>query len=762
VAKAIGIDLGTTNSVMACKSKDLLILRNRENEEFTRSIVGFYKGETLVGTPAFNIMPLAPHDTIISVKRLIGRAYNDPVVQEARGKKNFILYEIVPPSDGTEDSVRVIMGGRENSPVQISAKILKKLKQDAELYLGDTVDQAVITVPAYFSEKQRFATREAGRQAGLIVQKILAEPTAAAIAYGVNNLSPGEAKTILVYDFGGGTLDISILQVAGSVFAELDVEGDMWLGGDDFDELIVNYVLEKIEEEYGIILETLPMPLHLKERFKKVLRLEAEKAKVQLSSAQQAHIIIPGLLQDEDKNLIDVEVSISRARFEGMAEGLVSRSLDLVKKALENAAVTSEQIDHVLLVGGSTTIPLVQQALTALFGEDKLMRNIDPMKCVAQGAGMMAAVLGPTKECGKCGHSNDREAFTCAKCGWDFLVLGNITAKPYGIQVAGDIFEEIIPKSSQYPSPEPVKRTFVTQKDNQQRIKVPVYRGDNPRASQNERQFIGWMLLDKGFRARTQVEVSLALNGDGILDSIVVRLMDGSGKQIEYSQARGEGGRAKLEDDIETAAKRWEEKLPKADVPTVREVEKLYDEMVAAATANNLELALGKLKEFEDRVAQIGVAEMEWSRRLQGIIDYSEEMLNRYKDLISPEDALELGKMIEEANGALKANNQVLGETMFQELDRKTDEIVPANLLMLMRLRGFRAKEQGLVGEGDALGGIVSKMEAAANTGDVETFNRHYEEARPIFQKIQEKGEVVTKSGDDLLTTGGRGKTHTG
>lgn len=760
MAKAIGIDLGTTNSVMAHKTAHLEIIQNQENGDVTRSAVGEYKGEILVGNPAMNRMEYAPRDIVISIKRLMGRAFNDQEVQKAKGKKNFILYDIVPPTDGTEDSVRVIMGGKPYSPVQISTLILAKLKKDAEARLGDTVDQAVITVPAYFAEKQRFATREAGWKAGLKVQKILAEPTAAAIAYGLNNLGPDEAKTLLVYDFGGGTLDITVLQVVGNVFVELDKEGDMWLGGDDFDELIVNYALGKIKEDYGIDLDTHPLRENMKDRFKVVLRHKAEEAKIMLSSAQQAHLMLQGMLEDEDRNIIDIEVSITRAQFDRLAEGLVGRSLDLVKKALKNAEITPEQIDHVLLVGGSTTIPLVQRGVAALFGEDKLLRNIDPMKCVGQGAGIVAAMLGDSVECFSCGTVNEKGSQTCAKCNEVIWALGSVASMDYGIQVAGDEFYPIIMKSSPIPPPESYRGKFYTQRFNQRRIKIPVYRGEtDKKASENEKMCIVWMLLPAGLPEGTLVEVSLALSGDEILDFIGVKLLDGSGKQLEAFPARGEGERAKLEDDIEQAYKKWEEKIPKADYFTVREVERLYDEVVDAATANNLELAAGKLKQFEKRVMEVGVAQLEWERRLQGIINYSEEMLHRYKELIPPEGLNELKKLVDEAKEAIRTKNQILGEEKYQELDKKTDEFVAANQLMLLRNHVSRAKDQGMVGEGDALTGIISQAESAAASADVPRFNRNMEEAKVVLDKIRAKGGMVVKGGDDLLTTQAAGRT---
>ena len=416
MAKAIGIDLGTTNSVAGIKKGDIKILLNREGEETTESCVGWYKsrkgdGQVLVGGPAIDKMLSAPEDTIISIKRLMGRAYSDPDVQKV--KKKF-LYEVVLPSDGTDDDLRVVMGGKQYSPIQISSMILKKIKEDAEERLNDKVEQAVITVPAYFTDKQIDATRKAGWVAGLKVQRVLAEPTAAAIAYEVDNIDDNTAKTILIYDLGGGTFDVSILSIAGGVFAELGKTGNMWLGGDDFDQKIIDYVIEKVEEEYGIDIEKIEESK--RRRFKLALKKEAEKAKKALSSTINTDITMIGMLEDEERNLIDVVVDLSRDQFEQMIQNDIKKSIELVHTAIKNAYLSPEQIDNVILVGGSTMIPMTKRALTDVFDKDRVLVNVDPMKCVAQGAGILAARLGEEIECPECKTPNPINNKKCLKC----------------------------------------------------------------------------------------------------------------------------------------------------------------------------------------------------------------------------------------------------------------------------------------------------------------------------------------------------------
>src|ERR1035438_546283 len=289
MSKCIGIDLGTTNSVAAIREGTFRVLQNRESADLTRSVVGEYKNQKLVGEPALDRQKLAPKDTIESIKRVMGRGFRDEHVQRLLGKA---AYSIVEPSDGTDDDVRVIMGGKEYSPIQISSMILKKVKDDAEMRLNDKVEYAVITVPAYFTEKQKDATRKAGQLAGLKVQKILEEPIAVAIAFGVDNVGADDCKTILVYDLGGGAFDVSVMTIVGGSFVLLDIEGDMWLGGEDFDRKILDHVLQHVSMVYGV-------DGAADSQFMVELKRKAERARMELSSMTDTDIIIPGSLKDD-------------------------------------------------------------------------------------------------------------------------------------------------------------------------------------------------------------------------------------------------------------------------------------------------------------------------------------------------------------------------------------------------------------------------------------------------------------------------------
>ncbi|RJR35573.1 MAG: hypothetical protein C4567_14480 [Deltaproteobacteria bacterium] len=744
MAKAIGIDLGTTNSVMTLQARGLSVLQNAENEEVTRSMVSSYRGETRVGLPAVHNMVNFPKDTIISIKRLMGRAYSDPKVQELKNKKDFVFYEIVPPEDGSQESMRVVMGGKAYSPVDISAMILRKLKNDAEKRLGDKVEYAVITVPAYFSEKQKEATRKAGWEAGLKVQRLLAEPTAAAVAYGMNNLDPSEARTLLVYDFGGGTLDISILQVVGSIFAELANDGDLWLGGDNFDELLVGVALDKLKSTHDLDLDALVISNERKDRFKIFLRQAAEKAKIALSGGSKAPIVVSGALEDENRNPIDVDVEITRAEFERLITPQVQRSMEIVERALEKARVSREQIDHVLLVGGSTSIPLVQRYLADYFGEGKLMRNLDPMKCVAQGAGIMAAVLGEIKECPKCGTANDSETIACSKCGYIFTVLGNVTGLPYGIQTAGDVFDIIIPVGSPYPSPAPVKPShpYRTKKDNQRRIKIPVLRGDDPVASSSKNELMRtlWLVLPKGLSRGTPVEVALGLSQDEILDHIHVRVLDGSSRPLEVFSDRGEGERVLIEARIEEGGRQWAEKLAKADLNTAARLETLYDEIIEATNNENFAAAKEKLREFEGLLAGIGV-DIGAMRKANNVCDFTEVMVDRYKYLIPADNIYKLNRKVEEVRNSIKSGNEAAAQEKMEELEKMLYENKPACYLMILNNAAADARERGQVAEAEAIKRVVHQAEAAGQRDDADAF----------WQAINEGGEALGRLTDQKL-----------
>lgn len=750
MAKCIGIDLGTTNSVAGHKAAEVRIIQNRESEDLTRSCVAWYKGrkgegQILVGTPAINIMKSAYKDTIISVKRLMGRAYSDMEVQEARKK---LPYEVVSPSEGTDEDLRVVMGGKQYSPIQISSMILKKIKEDAEERLNDKVEQAVITVPAYFTDKQRDATRKAGWLAGLKVQRILPEPTAAAIAYGIDNIGENEAKTILIYDLGGGTFDVSILSIAGGIFAELGIAGDMWLGGDDFDQKIIDYVIEKVREENDIDIEKIEEKEKIS--FKVELKIVSEKAKKALSSSIRTEITLIGMLKDEENNLIDVVVDLTREQFEQMIQNDIKRSIELVHTAIKNAHLTAEQIDNIILVGGSTMIPMVKRALTDAFGKEKVLTNVDPMKSVAQGAAILAARLGGEIECPGCKTINPNDRKECLKCGKP-LTIGDIiygvTGMDYGIMTIGNKFEPVIKKGSPYPSPEPVIEPFYTSVNNMRRIKVPVYAHDENKNSL-EHQAIVWLELPENIPQDIPVDVALALDSSGILEKVKVSLKDGSGREIEVCLDRGGEKRSKIEKRLDELKRKWDEKRKDADVSTAEKIENLYSEVIRAANANEVDKAEKRLEEFGQEVEKIGkdISNLpQWKRKADGLTGYTDFIVEEYGYLLDPQKTYKLKKLVEELKSASAKDNQKLAEEKTEEIDKELDTIpgIVKNLMTIIDAI-ITAQNKGDVIRSDKLKSMRSEIESALKRNDSNTVNRVFNEVIPIVK------EIFESAGEDM------------
>lgn len=453
----------------------------------------------------------------------MGRGYDD-----RDKKKDFLIrqkiqetwgYSIRKPKSGTSEDIEVKIGSEWFTPQDISSLILRKLRKIAERE-DEKVDGAVITVPAYFNDKQKWATREAARLAGHNVQMVLDEPTAAAIAYGMATLGE-EPKTVIVYDLGGGTFDISLLQIEGANFNVSAIEGDNWLGGDDFDLKIVEYVLNEIG---GICTEKIKNDPINKSRLKQ----RAREAKEELSEKTETSIKIADLLPGKQ------DILLTRKEFENMIHPEIHATLELVDKVLEKSSMTEDEIDKVLLVGGSTRIPLVRRCLIEKFGEEKIAAEIDPMQCVAIGAAIKSSWLLDTWECPnpnvKCEHINDKTNFLCSKCGYPRPDTKNATERPYGLKIYDEgkkryVFDVLIPEYTSYPLMEPKKRTFDIHDKNARLLKIPFYSGEKSDKKSHHDEIeknthLGTLLaiLPKGQSTKSTVEISFNLNNDGILD----------------------------------------------------------------------------------------------------------------------------------------------------------------------------------------------------------------------------------------------------
>lgn len=763
MAKAIGIDLGTTNSVAAIvDGPQPRILDNKEGKPQTPSVVGLRKkgkkdsgsGETVYGQTALDNYPVAPTDTMISIKRLMGRGISDPEVEKVR--KHF-QFEVVQPSDGTRDGLRVIMGGKEYSPVDISSMILQKIKEDAEFRLGDEVTHAVITVPAYFGQIQKDATRKAAVKAGLKVIKILDEPTAAAIAFGLDSGASDEAKTILVYDLGGGTFDVSILMWANNVFAPLNLEGDMWLGGDNFDQVIMDYVIRNVVEEHGIDPRTIP-DTRTRDRFMAELKKKAREAKERLSSARSADVIIPGLLRDSDNDILDIEVEISRAEFERMITPLVDRTESLVDKAIENANLTADQIDFVLMAGNSTAVPLVQASMEKKFGPKKTLRNMHPKLCVAMGAAVLAARSGdqgeifcyapdPENPARECGHRNPADANICEKCGAPLVIIGNIAPFSYGTQSAGDRFHIFIKKGDMYPTEDPEVQTFYTRKPNQRIIAFPVFGGENPKASENERQGEAIAILPHGLARETPVHIRLWLDSDGIFD-ISAQLDNGFDLKPWVIQT-GESD-AKAVEALEEMERRVEEKSKDFSPEEMERVEKLRNEAFETIKRKEFPSAIRIIEE----IGNIQPAPPLVTQQVENILRYLEFVLREYQWALNPEDSYRLANLTTKGGGML---NKGCSEAELLELQRvleneaeRLPELVRALIGMkgalFERIQPHRPKEAAEMMK--ELADIEGEFKAGRGNSAGMRLNQLVEKMVELIRKIGETSKDADKCGE--------------
>ncbi len=500
MGKIIGIDLGTTNSVAAVMSGgEPTIIPSAEGERLVPSVVAIKNGERLVGRIARNQALVNAENTIFSVKRFMGRKYDDPEVQEARKR---IPYKVTAAPNG---DVRVLMGGREYAPPEISAMILQKIKADAEAFLGEPVTQAVITVPAYFNDAQRNATKDAGRIAGLEVLRIINEPTASALAYGLDRK---HNEIIAVYDLGGGTFDISILEVGEGVFQVLATRGDTFLGGDDFDQAIMDYLIQTFLEAEGIDLRQDRNALQR-------LKDAAEKAKKELSSMLQTEINLPYITVTEEgpKHLV---MTLTRARLEQLTHHLIERTLEPMREALQDAELTPDQIDEVVLVGGMTRMPAVQEAVTRFFGKEP-HKGVNPDEVVAMGAAIQAGVLG--------GEVTD-------------LLLLDVTPLTLSIETMGGIATPIIPRNTTIPTRK--SQVFSTASDNQTQVEIHIVQGERPLAKDNKS--LGKFVLDgipPAPRGVPRIEVTFDIDANGILKVTAKDQTTGRSQHITITASSG-------------------------------------------------------------------------------------------------------------------------------------------------------------------------------------------------------------------------------
>lgn len=572
MAKIIGIDLGTTNSAVAYLSGGKSeIIPSSEGGRLVPSVVAVDdSGQTLVGTPAKNQAVTNPEGTIYSVKRLIGRRWDDEGVQK---DKELLPFEMRKADNG---GVEVKMADKWYSPQEISAKVLGKIKKDAEAFLGEEVTEAVITVPAYFDDAQRKATKDAGKIAGLDVKRVVNEPTAAALAYGVDNKKD---HVIAVYDLGGGTFDISILEIGDGVFEVLSTNGDTHLGGDNFDQVLIDHIADEFKKENGINLRDDKTALQR-------LKEAAEKAKIELSSSEKAEINIPYVTADSSgpKHL---KMDLSRSEFEKLVSKLIDSTIEPMKKALKDAKLEKDGIDEVLMVGGMTRMPAVQKKVAEFFGKEP-NKTVNPDEVVAIGAAIQGGVLA--------GDVHD-------------ITLLDVTPLTLGIETAGGVRTVMIPRNTTIPTEK--TQIFSTYADNQPSVEVHVLQGEREMAADNKT--LGKFMLDgipPAPRGVPQIEVTFSLDANGILNVKAIDKATSKEQKITITANTGlsDDEISKMVDDAAKNAKADKEKKEKAEVKNdadslIFNTEKLFSENKEKINKEKMEEAERSIEELKKLIA---------------------------------------------------------------------------------------------------------------------------------------------------------------
>ncbi|MEA5576815.1 Hsp70 family protein [Anabaena sp. UHCC 0451] len=720
MVKAIGIDLGTTNSVAAFKLVEVEVVTANDNtppdRKLTRSVVADDQGKFLVGDQAYNQLRHDPENVIISIKRLMGRGFGDSAIQKQMSEFG---YKISQPIQGTDNSIAVWLGDKEYQPEDISAEIIKKVVQNAQAYCqaigktGETIDQAVITIPAYFNDKQRYATRTAVLKAGLTPLELLAEPTAAAISYGFSPNSD-DVKTILVYDFGGGTFDASVITAGGTSFIEQGKAGDLWLGGDDIDSRLMKFVKEQIalreqiSDTEGLIAK---MPYYQRVRFHADLKIAVERAKVELSSSQVVRVIPGTQLLDESGIAIPIEVEITRQQFEEMIDDLVERSLQICREALEYAEYHLEMVDIVLLVGGSSQIPLVQSKLKQAFGADKVVLHQRPMYAVAEGAAIVAA--GQTDKV-------------------------TTVSRDYFIQLADGKYK-VISQGDILPVTTPVY-TFKTVAEGQSLIHFQFFSPDNVKekldgVKDDERIGEMWLSLNEKYPAGTEIQVNLELDEQNNDLRMTATLKNDPSIRVSCIFSRGRADEKiyqELEQEIDKLNHQnltayGVEEAMKLAVPVVQSANQIINPITGEESSDLREIALVNLQKFQINMS---------SDRLEAesLVNECDLIIKLCEFMILKPQQERLQKLSAELEAAIDNNNlfemQYHSEEARKELNKLPEEVqvIQACIMAIQQAKVIAPTKA------NAMSDKLSRLLIAMKNGDVHEAEILLPELQPEVQ----------------------------